>query len=261
MGPFALPLIGAGLGILGGIFGRGKEDPRVKAQDDYLKRVRGMGAPQTAGVDPLSQQAFGLYQNLATQGPNISQFYNPYESQVLEGMGRDTAAARTDALARSADAGARSGVFGGSRAGIMGATALSGINRASLGNMANFRYQGYSDAVRNAQAQQQFGLQSANALAGAGDYTRSVTQAGYDAPWDRLRQEGEIMAGQPILQRRPGLLQSAIGGGIAGFGLGGGLPGMQRNTGTAMPSFGSTPSRLTNWLSGPVPNFGTPWRP
>lgn len=219
----AAPFIGAGLGALGGLLGRGKEDPRYQAQTGYLDQMKGFGPPQTASIDPLSQQAFGLFQNLATQGPDITKFKNLFEGDVVEGIKRDTGDARTTALNAANDASTRAEAFGGSRSGIMAATALGDVNKAGLRNLADFRYAGYGDAMKNAMAQQQFGLQAAGALAGAGDYSRSVTQAGYDAPFNRFAALGPLTAQQLIAgqgyQQRPSALQSALGGALTGFGL------------------------------------------
>jgi hypothetical protein len=219
------PIAGAGLGALAGGIGNAltPNDPRYSAQQGYLQQLQGIGAPRTAGIDPLSQQAFGLYQKLATSGPNISQFYDPYQGQVIAGANRDIADARTSALNAAADTATREGAFGGSRSGLMGATALGNVNRAGLSTLAGLRSSGFAQALQAAQAQQGFGLQAAQALQGAGDYSRSVTQAGYDAPFNRLEAMGplyaqQLYAGQSY-QPKPPWWQSAIGGGLAGFGL------------------------------------------
>lgn len=238
--------IGAGLGALGGILGRGKEDPRYTAQTNQLDQMQALGPPQTAGVDPMSQEAFGLFKNLATNGPNVDQFYNKFEPQVIGNMQRDISGARTSALNAANDAATRSGAFGGSRSGIMGATALGEVNKAGLNNLADFRYKGYQDAVSNAMQQQQFGLQAANAMAGAGDYNRNVTQAGYDAPFNRLQAQGQMTAQQLATghgyQARPSILQSALGGALTGFGLFKNKPGQ---------NIANNSDMLNQWLQKP----------
>ncbi len=245
--PGAGPWIGAGLGAVGGLLGRPGEDPRYAAQEQLLKQGQGFGPPQTAGLNPYSQQAFGLMQNLATSGPNISQFMNPYTEDVVGGFNRDVAGARNSALTSAADMATRDRTFGGSRAGLMAATALGDVNKAGLSGLANLRFQGHQSAVQNALQQQQFGLQSANALAGAGDYARSVEQAGYDAPFNRFQAMSgvtaqQLAAGQGY-QPRPSALQSALGGAITGFGLFKKKPQVQGGPG------------LSNWLTGGVPDM------
>lgn len=217
--------LGAIVGGIGGLLSRPKEDPRFQAQQGYLNQLNPMlmQPPQTAGVNPLSTEAFGLFRNLATQGPNISQFYNPYEGQVLQGMERDIGSARSAALRTADDIATKSGAFGGSRAGAFAARALGDVNKAGLSQMGLFRHQGFQNALQAAQGQQMFGLQAANSLMGAGDYARSIEQAGYDAPFNRLAALGPLYASQLYsgqgYQQRPSALQSALGGALTGFGL------------------------------------------
>lgn len=203
------PLIGAGLGAIGGVLSRPGEDPRYAGQEQYLQQLQGAGAPQTAGINPMSAQAFGLLQKYATQGSN------PFEEQVIGGMQRDTARAGQLGLNYADDMATRSGAFGGSRHGLFAGKVLGDVNRAGLDRMAAYRSQNFD-------TQNQFGLQSAHALAQAGDYSRGIQQQGYDAPFNRLAQLGPLYAGQlqagQGYQKRPSIFNAALGGAIAGYG-------------------------------------------
>lgn len=219
---FGGPIGGAALGALGGLLTRPKEDPRYQAQTGFLDQLQGMGAPQTAGVNPLSQEAFGLFRNLATAKPDVASFYNPYEEQVIGGINRDAAQARGEILRAADDQAAGAGAFG-SRGGLFKASALGSLNKDTLGRLAQFRYGGYGDALRAAQGQQEFQAGVAGQMAGAGDYLRSVEQQGYDAPFARMAALGPLYASQlatgAAYQPRPSALSSAVGGALTGAGL------------------------------------------
>ena len=219
---FGGPIGGAAIGALGGLLTRPKEDPRYQAQTGFLDQLQGLGPTQTAGVNPLSTEAFGLFRNLATAKPDVASFYNPYEDKVIEGINRDATQARGEILRSADDQAAGAGAFG-SRGGLFKANALGGLNKDLLGRLAQFRYGGYGDALRAAQGQQEFQAGVAGQMAGAGDYMRSVEQAGYDAPVNRLAMLGPLYASQlatgAAYQPRPSALSSAVGGALTGAGL------------------------------------------
>jgi hypothetical protein len=223
--PFAslLPgggLINAGLGALGGILARGKEDPRIGPQQQFLDQVTSAGPPRTAGVNPMSAEAARQYQAMLGQSAAdlAPQYFNPFEEKVVGATQADFDRQRTQAMMAADDVATRSRAFGGSRHAILAAEGLTGVNRNEAETLAKLRYGGYSDAVRAAQAGQQFGLQTAGALHGAGDYARGVEQAGYDAPWNRTLQGSQIINQAPYFEPRPTALQAGLGGALAGIG-------------------------------------------
>jgi len=123
--------------------------------------VTGVGAPTTqAGIGSVLQ---------AQAGPNISQFYNPYQSYVTDEINRQAQMAQNQLSAQAVGAGA----FGGGRQGV----AQAEIERARLANVGQAQAQGFQTALQAAQGQQQIGLGAGQALLGAGAQQQAMQQA------------------------------------------------------------------------------------
>ena len=99
------------------------------------------GAATTAGIGALQA---GL--QTAAAAPNISQFFNPFQSYVTDEITRQAQMA-TNRLGAQA---VGSGAFGGARQGI----AEAEIERARLANIGQARAQGFQTALGAAQQQQ-----------------------------------------------------------------------------------------------------------
>ena len=108
------------------------------------------GAATTAGIGALQA---GL--QTAAAAPNISQFFNPFQSYVTDEITRQAQMA-TNRLGAQA---VGSGAFGGARQGI----AEAEIERARLANIGQARAQGFQTALGAAQQQQ--AMQSGTELA------------------------------------------------------------------------------------------------
>lgn len=132
-----------------------------------------------AGQTGVGQQAVGQgIQSLqaglgaAYGGPNISQFYNPYQSYVLDEINRQAQQAQNQLSAQAVQAGA----FGGGREGVQRAEQ----ERARLGQIGQAQAAGYQSALQAAQAQQnlqaQTGLSAGQALLGAGAQQQTMQQ-------------------------------------------------------------------------------------
>ena len=132
-----------------------------------------------AGQTGVGQQAVGQgIQSLqaglgaAYGGPNISQFYNPYQSYVLDEINRQAQQAQNQLSAQAVSAGA----FGGGREGVQRAEQ----ERARLGQIGQAQAAGYQSALQAAQAQQnlqaQTGLSAGQALLGAGAQQQTMQQ-------------------------------------------------------------------------------------
>jgi len=140
---------------------------------------------QVAGLSGLEQQGMnlagqtGVGQNAvnagigsilqAQQGPNISQFYNPYQSYVLDEINRQSQMAQNQLASQAVKAGA----FGGGRQGVQAAEQ----ERARLGQIGQSQYQGFNTALNAATQQQQLGLQAGQQLLGAGGQQQTMNQA------------------------------------------------------------------------------------
>lgn len=175
--------------------------------------VTGVGAPTTqAGIASVLQ---------GVQGPNISQFYNPFQSYVLDEINRQ-AQMKQQGIA---DQAIQSGAFGGGREGIQRAE----LQRGTLDVLGRAQQQGFGTALQAAQQQQQTELQGGqllgqlgttqqamaqgdiNQLMAAGGLQRQLAQQGVDAtrqnqlqqqfePYQRLEFLKNIYAAGPTSQ-------------------------------------------------------------
>jgi len=128
----------------------------------------GVGAPTVqAGIGSILQ---------AQQGPNINQFFNPYQSYVIDEVTRQAQQAQNKVGAQAIGAGA----FGGGREGVQQAE----IERARLANIGQLQATGFQTAAQLAGQQQQIGLaggqqlgQMGTQLAGIGAQQQTMGQA------------------------------------------------------------------------------------
>jgi hypothetical protein len=140
-------------------------------------RVAGLGALEqqgvrqagTTGVGTTTTQA-GIGSVLQAQaGPNISQFYNPYQSYVLDEINRQAAMAQNQLAGQAVQAGA----FGGGREGVQRAEQ----ERARLAAVGEAQRSGFNTALGAAQQQQQFGLQAGQQLGQLGAQQQAMSQS------------------------------------------------------------------------------------
>ena len=123
--------------------------------------VTGVGAPTTqAGIGSVLQ---------AQQGPNISQFFNPYQSYVLDEINRQAQMAQNQLSGQAVQAGA----FGGGREGVQRAEQ----ERARLAAVGEAQRSGFNTALGAAQQQQQVGLQAGQQLGQLGVQQQAMSQA------------------------------------------------------------------------------------
>ena len=154
---------------------------RSAAQTPLYSGVQDM---QVAGLSGLEQQGMaqagqtGVGQDTvnagigsilqAQQGPNISQFYNPYQSYVLDEINRQSQMTQNQ-LASNA---VKSGAFGGGRQGIQAAEQ----ERARLGQIGQAQQTGFNTALNAATQQQQIGLQAGQQLGAMGLEQQGMAQ-------------------------------------------------------------------------------------
>ena len=123
--------------------------------------ITGVGTPTTqAGIGSVLQ---------AQQGPNISQFYNPYQSYVLDEINRQAQMAQNQLSGQAVQAGA----FGGGREGVQRAEQ----ERARLAAVGEAQRSGFNTALGAAQQQQQVGLQAGQQLGQLGVQQQAMSQA------------------------------------------------------------------------------------
>jgi hypothetical protein len=139
-------------------------------------RVAGLGALEQQGVQQAGTTGVGQGTTSAgigsvlqaQQGPNISQFYNPYQSYVLDEINRQASMAQNQLSAQAIQAGA----FGGGREGVQRAEQ----ERARLGAVGEAQRSGFNTALGAAQQQQQFGLQAGQQLGQLGAQQQAMSQ-------------------------------------------------------------------------------------
>ena len=140
---------------------------------------------QVAGLSGLEQQGMtqagqtGIGQNTvnagigsilqAQQGPNISQFYNPYQSYVLDEINRQSQITQNQLASNAVQAGA----FGGGRQGVQAAEQ----ERARLSQIGQSQATGFNTALNAATQQQQLGLQAGQQLGNLGLQQQTMNQA------------------------------------------------------------------------------------
>jgi hypothetical protein len=247
----------------------------IFAQADALKGTGMPYAPQQlAPLSPEQQQAIqagtagvGAYQpylqtaqQYAAPG-GVSQFFNPYENQVVQQAMQDinrTGQMQQQQLGAQA---VGAGAFGGSRQGVAQAELARATMEQQARTSGQLRQQGYAQAQQAAQnaAQlqaslggqaQQMGVQDINTLLGLGGLTQQTQQQGLDIarqnllaqqalPYQEIGFLSDIFRGVPALQQTtsstttppPSTSSQLLGLGIAGIGAYG-----QMNQGRGFPN-------------------------
>jgi hypothetical protein len=142
--------------------------PAIQVAAPSQLQQTGFGmAGQTGVGQQAAQQGIASLQQAAA-GPNISQFYNPYQSYVLDEINRQAAQQQNQLSAQAVQAGA----FGGGREGVQQAE----LQRATQQNIGQAQQQGFNTALQAAQQQQQVGLGAGQALLGAGAQQQAMQQ-------------------------------------------------------------------------------------
>lgn len=147
---------------------------QVAAPSQLQQTGFGMAGQTGVGQQAVGQGIQSLQAGLGSAygGPNISQFYNPYQSYVIDEINRQAQQAQNELSAQAVGAGA----FGGGREGVQRAEQ----ERARLGQVGQAQAAGYQSALQAAQAQQnlqaQTGLSAGQALLGAGAQQQAMQQ-------------------------------------------------------------------------------------
>ena len=175
--------------------------PTTLQQQGFSSAAQTGVGQQAVGQGITSLQA-GL--GSAFAGPNISQFFNPYQSYVTDEINRQAAQAQNQLSATAVG----SGAFGGGREGV----AKAELERARLATVGQSQAQGFQTALGAAQNQQQLqaqtGLQAGQQLGQFGAQQQAMQQGDIQS----LLQAGGIQQqlGQQALeaQRQTSLQQA-----------------------------------------------------
>ena len=125
----------------------------------------GVGAP-TVGAGITALQG-------AQAAPNISQFFNPFQSYVTDEINRQSQMAQNQLSAQAV----ASGAFGGGRQGI----AQAELERARLAQIGQAQAQGFQTALGAAQTQRQQQLAAGQALGQLGAQQQAMSLADIQA--------------------------------------------------------------------------------
>lgn len=143
----------------------------------------------------IGQNVFETSSNLfnaAASGPNISQFFNPYTTEVINQSLADLERQRQTQINSTGAAASQAGAFGGSRHGVAEAQTNLGFGQQGAQMASNLRQQGFNTALQAAQNQQQtqsqlagqgfgFGQAINNQQAAQGAQVQAMNQALIDA--------------------------------------------------------------------------------
>ena len=129
----------------------------------------GIGAAGTTGVGAGTQQAGIASLQQAAGGPNISQFFNPYQSYVTDEITRQGQMQQNQIAGQAVQAGA----FGGGREGVQ----LAENQARTLGLVGQSQAAGFQSALGAAQNAQQAQIQTGQALGNAGLQQQAMQQA------------------------------------------------------------------------------------
>jgi len=129
---------------------------------------QGITAAGTTGVGQPTVTS-GIGQLLAAQTPNINQFFNPYQSYVVDEINRQAAIGQNRLGAQAVIGGA----FGGGREGV----AQAELENARLRQVGMAQQQGFGTALQAAQNQQQMQGTIGSQLANIGAGQQQMAQA------------------------------------------------------------------------------------
>ena len=139
-------------------------------------QVAGLGGLEQQGITAAGQAGVGsptvtsgIGQLLAAQTPNISQFFNPYQSYVTDEINRQAGIAQNQLSAQAV----MQGAFGGGREGVQQAE----LENARLRQIGQAQQQGFGTALQAAQNQQQMQGNIGSQLASIGQGQQQMAQA------------------------------------------------------------------------------------
>jgi|TARA_E500000305_G_scaffold18078_1_gene13308 hypothetical protein len=151
-----------------GVAGQPVKIPAIGVAPFGALEQQGLTAAGTTGVGQPTVTS-GIGQLLAAQTPNINQFFNPYQSYVVDEINRQAAQAQNQLSANAV----MSGAFGGGREGI----AQAELERARLGQVGLAQQKGFGTALSAAQNQQQMQGMIGQQLANIGAGQQQMAQA------------------------------------------------------------------------------------
>jgi hypothetical protein len=214
-------------------------DPQIKAE--YLanleraKTTATQLAPrQYAEPGQMYTQAEQQLYNLGMTpfgAADIQQFYNPYESQVVQGALSDIERSRQMQALQDASRATAAKAFGGSRYGVQSALTNEAALRTAANTAAGLRQAGYTQAANLGLAARPMNIAGLQTSLGLGSQRDALAQARLDAmrnaPLERLQITGGALGLQPARTGETSTtplynstLGSALSGGLTGAYIG-----------------------------------------
>lgn len=180
------------------------------------------------GVDPLTTQAIGGFQqaaNAGTLGLNalsgdqgaINTLMNPFQQDVLNQVKSQYGDLANLATNNVNDQATAAGAFGGTRHGVAEGVALGQLNKDMGNQLAGLQYQGYTDALGRAGQLANLGMGANDALNQLGEYQRQVAMQ-QDPAMRQLQILQGLLAGNPIAMSQTTTQHGSLLNGILGLG-------------------------------------------
>jgi hypothetical protein len=227
-------------------------DPDIKSAYlsnlDYARDIANQtGTRQFSGFDPYYQMGEAQIAGAAQGGvgaqnldaasamtgqmmnmpdmANISNFYNPFQQQVIDATMSDMERARQGAVQQIGQQANAARAFGGSRHGIADTMANQEFARNAGSTLANLRSQGFNTAANLMQQTNAQRMAAAQQLAGLGQQQTAMQYAGGQAMMGLggTRQQfaqQQMDAARNLGLERLGIMQSALGLQMPGMGGG-----------------------------------------
>ena len=144
--PGALPLIGAGVSALTGYLTKRNENRGLESDRRYVDETRNMAGGLAQGVlnNPGS---YFLGPDQRSVGEQASQFFNPYQSHVIDALGEQYDTLRSRAGMNENAGATLAGAFGGDRHQLQLGARMGELDAAQMGQVANLLHGGYQSAV------------------------------------------------------------------------------------------------------------------
>ncbi|WP_420431458.1 hypothetical protein [Candidatus Poriferisocius sp.] len=243
-GPLLLAGIGAGIGALGGFFGSKDKNQVTDADNAYIRNMRGMASGFANDIANHPGQFF-LGPDQRSVAEQAQAFMNPYQKQVIDGLGTQYDKLRGQANLDQNAGATSAGAFGGSRHALTAGARLGELDAAQMQQTGNLLHQGWQSSVSQ-------GLQYS-------EYQRALRERQAQEPLYRaqaatgLMQQGMGPVGLPGSQNPwvSGIL-GGISGGMSAYNAAQGSPWSMPQA-PANPGTFRAPTSNLGWQSQPPP--------
>lgn len=117
-------------------------DPKSQAYVDRMRSLARTAANTLQATGPLTTGP----QTMSIED-QAAQFFNPYQSNVIDALSAEYDVARARAMTDANQAATAAGAFGGTRHGVMAGARLGELDRAELSQIGSLLHTGYENAL------------------------------------------------------------------------------------------------------------------